>query len=68
MFTNLQTALFITKLTQKEIAEMIRITPTSFSRKMQNKSDFNLSEMIQIQNIINTKSNKKYTLDYLFEK
>ena len=50
----------------KEIAEKIGIGEVAYGRKIKGTSDWTITEMTAIQNLINKKLGTSYTLDYLF--
>ena len=62
MYTNLIVAMRKKKLAQKQLARMIGISDTSFSRKMNGKAVFTLPEAQAIA------THLQCSLDYLFQK
>ena len=66
-FRNLAAEMARANITVSEISNNIDLSETSFSLKMHGKRTWKLKEMTLIQNMINQKLDKNYTLDYLFE-
>ncbi len=62
MFPNLDAELARVKMTRKELATRIGVTPTTLSLKLNGKADISLSECLHIKSAI--KSDK--SIDYLF--
>ena len=65
-YRNLAAEMVRANITAGEIAINTDMTEASFSLKMNGKRNWKLKEMTTIQNIINRKLDKNYTLDYLF--
>lgn len=63
MFPNLEAEMARSKMTQAKLAEILDITPTTLSFKLNGKSTLSLKECVEIKN--NAFPDK--TLDYLFE-
>lgn len=68
IFFNLEAELLRAKINKSELAAMIGISTGSMSSKFTGKTEFNLSEMIIIQERLEDISEQKYTLDYLFKR
>ena len=62
MFNNLAAEIKRIGITNKDFAEKVKINPVTFSRKLNGKVDFTLSEMKKIAEV-----NLEFTLEYLFE-
>lgn len=63
MYPNLEAEMARSKITQAKLAEMLGITPTTLSFKLNGKSTLSLKECVQIKkNAFPDKS-----LDYLFQ-
>lgn len=62
MFPNLDAELAKIKMTRRELAIKMGITPTTLSLKLNGKTDISLSECLQIKEIIKSEHN----VDYLF--
>lgn len=54
--------------TNKALAEKTGIGEVAFGNKIKGKTEWQLKEMIAIQNTINEELGTSYTLDYLFKK
>ena len=68
IFFNLEAELLRAKINKSELAAMIGISTGSMSSKFTGKTEFNLSEMLIIQERLEDISEQKYTLDYLFKR
>lgn len=68
MYKNLNAEMTRAELSNTDIAKLIGISRQTVVNKKKDKSKWKLNEMIQIQNCINSKLNKNYELDYLFER
>lgn len=68
MFRNLMAEIARAGFTYKAMAEEVNIGEVVFNRKINGKSDWKVTEMVAIQDILNKKLGTSYTLDYLFEK
>ena len=68
IFFNLEAELLRAKINKTELAAMIGISTGSMSSKFTGKTEFNLSEMLIIQERLEDISEQKYTLDYLFKR
>lgn len=62
MFPNLEAEMARNKVTQVKLAEILGITPTTLSFKMNGKSTLSLKECVEIKR----KAFPDKTLDYLF--
>lgn len=63
MFPNLEAEMARKKITQYKLAEILGITPTTLSLKLNGKSTLSLKECVAIKNT----AFPDKTLDYLFE-
>lgn len=63
MFPNLEAEMARSKITQARMADMLGITPTTLSFKLNGKSTLSLKECIEIKK----KAFPDKTLDYLFQ-
>lgn len=55
-------------ITQLDIANELGIRSlTTIYQKINNKSDFTVNEAVKLKNLINSKLNKKYTIEELFD-
>ena len=66
-YRNLAAEMKRAEITSTELSQLTDINSTSLSFKMNGKNEWKLNEMEKVQEIINKKLNKNYTLDYLFE-
>ena len=62
MFPNLEAEMARSKITQLQMAEMLQVTPTTLSFKLNGKSSLSLKECV----LINQLMFPDKTLDYLF--
>lgn len=62
MFPNLDAELARLKMTRRELAIKIGITPTTLSLKLNGKADISLSECLHIKEVIGSDK----SVDYLF--
>lgn len=62
MFPNLEAEMARSKITQLQMAEMLQVTPTTLSFKLNGKSSFSLKECVLIKQLMFPDK----TLDYLF--
>lgn len=63
MFPNLEAEMARAKITQAKLAEMLEITPTTLSFKLNGKSTLSLKECVEIKK----KAFPDKSLDYLFQ-
>lgn len=62
MFNNLIAEIARNKLTQNDLAKVLGVTPKTISNKINGKSDFTLTEINAIKNLLPS----GLTLEYLF--
>lgn len=62
MFSNLEAEMARSKITQLQMAEMLGVTPTTLSFKLNGKSSLSLKECVLIKQLMFPDK----TLDYLF--
>lgn len=63
MFNNLSAEIKRAGLTNKEFAERVQMNPVTFSKKINGKVDFTLSEVVRIAEFFKC----EFTVEYLFE-
>jgi len=63
VFPNLEAEMARKKITQSKLAEILNVTPTTLSFKLNGKSTLSLKECVEIKK----KAFPDKTLDYLFE-
>jgi len=63
MFSNLEAEMARVKMTKYRLAEILKITPTTMSLKLNGKSELSLRECIEIKKAINSDC----SIEYLFE-
>lgn len=68
IFYNLEAELLRSKINKSELAAMIGISTGAMSSKVTGKTEFNLEEMLAIQERIECFTGQKFTLDYLFKR
>lgn len=68
IFYNLEAELLRSKINKAELAAMIGISTGAMSSKVTGKTEFNLEEMLAIQERIERFTGQKFTLDYLFKR
>lgn len=66
-YRNLAAEMVRADMTAVEISHNLELSEATFSLKMNGKRIWKLKEMTMIQDMINQKLDKNYTLDYLFE-
>lgn len=66
MYFHLSDLMRRASLTQRVLSNEIGITEVQFSKKLNGKFDWNVKEMLKIQEILNSKLKTEYTLDYIF--
>ena len=68
LFPNLAAEMARANLTKPALAQIIGIAVGSMYSKINGKTEFNLGEMQDICNCLETMTEQKLTLDYLFSK
>jgi len=68
LFPNLAAEMARANLTKPALAQIIGIACGSMYSKINGKTEFNLGEMQAIANCLETMTDQKLTLDYLFSK
>lgn len=68
LFPNLEAELSRANLSKPALAQIIGIAQGSMYSKINGKTEFNLGEMQAIANCLETMTEQKLTLDYLFSK
>ena len=68
LFPNLEAELARANLSKPALAQIIGIACGSMYSKINGKTEFNLGEMQAIANCLETMTDQKLTLDYLFNK
>ena len=68
IFINLEAELLRAMLTKTELAAMINISSGSMSSKFNGKTEFNLSEILSIKEILESRTGKELKIDELFKR
>lgn len=68
MYKNLEAEMTRYGLTQKDIAKCINRTLGTTSLKMNGLANFNIDELFKIRDLVQTKTDKYISVDYLFKK
>lgn len=68
MYNNLKKEMIEAELTRLDLSKLIGISYNSFRNKIDNKTDWNITEMIKIQEVLRNKTKENKTIDYLFTK
>ena len=68
IFNNLEAELVRSKINKAELARTIGISTGAMSSKITGKTEFNLEEMLAIQEHFECFTGQKFTLDYLFKR
>lgn len=68
IFINLEAELLRAKLTKTELAAMINISSGSMSSKFNGKTEFNLSEILSIKEILESRTGRELKIDELFKR
>lgn len=65
-FSNLEAEIARIGMSPEKVGEAIGMSRQIIYNRLNGKTKWTLVEMLKIQRVINSKSNAKYTLDYLF--
>lgn len=68
MYNNLKKEMIEAELTRLDLSKLIGISYNSFRNKIDNKTDWNITEMVKIQEVLRNKTKENKTIDYLFTK
>lgn len=68
LFPNLEAELSRVGLSKTALAQIIGVSNGSLYSKINGKTEFNLGEMQSIANCLETMTEQKLTLDYLFKR
>lgn len=68
MYNNLKKEMIDADLTRLDLSKLVGISYNSFRNKIDNKTDWNITEMVKIQEVLNSKNKTNKTIDYLFTK
>lgn len=68
MYNNLKKEMVGAEINTRELAELIGISYNTFRNKIRDKTEWNITEMVKIQEILNDKGKTNKTIDYLFTK
>jgi hypothetical protein len=68
IYNNLEAEIARAHLLKYEIAELLGMIPSTFTSRLKGDSDFKLSEMRFIRDLLQKENGEYYTLDYLFQK
>lgn len=66
MYNNLKKEMVDAELTRLDLSKLVGISYNSFRNKIDNKTDWNITEMVKIQEVLNSKNKTNKTIDYLF--
>lgn len=66
-YRNLMAEMARNRITKKEIMELLEISPNTYHSKMSGRTEFKLSEVEKILALLYRKSNKAYSVEYLFD-
>lgn len=66
-YRNLMAEMARNCITKKEILELLEITDRTYYSKMTGRTEFKLSEVEKILALLYRKSNKVYSVEYLFD-
>lgn len=67
MFTNLKKEMIIADISKKELAEKINISYNTFRDKIRGRTDWKITEMLEIQKTLGEMTEEKRSIDYLFK-
>lgn len=68
MYSNLKKEMVGAEINTRELAELIGVSYNTFRNKIRDKTEWNITEMVKIQEILNQKNKSNKTIDYLFTK
>jgi len=68
MYNNLRAEMTRAEKTQKELAEAIGVSKSTFNLKITGKTDFKRSEMVTIARELSNPKRPNLSIDYLFDK
>lgn len=66
-YRNLMAEMARNCITKKEVMELLEITDRTYYSKMTGRTEFKLSEVEKILALLYRKSNKAYSVEYLFD-
>ena len=67
MFNNLKKEMLDAKIGKKELADKIGISYNTFRDKIRGRTDWKISEMLDIQNTLGEMTENQKSIDYLFK-
>lgn len=67
MFNNLRKEMMDAEIDKKELADKIGISYNTFRDKLRGRSDWKISEMLNIQKILGEITKNQKSIDYLFK-
>ena len=67
MFINLQKEMINADIGKRELAEGIGISYNTFRNKIRGRSEWRITEMLEIQKILGSITKDQKTIDYLFK-
>lgn len=68
MYSNLKKEMVGAEINIRELSELIGVSYNTFRNKIRDKTEWNITEMVKIQEILNDKNKTNKTIDYLFTK
>jgi DNA-binding Xre family transcriptional regulator len=67
MFTNLKKEMINAEIGKRELADKIGISYNTFRDKIRGRTDWKISEMLDIQKTLGEMTNNQKSIDYLFK-
>lgn len=67
MFTNLKKEMINADINKRELADKIGISYNTFRDKLRGRSDWKISEMLNIQKTLGEMTKNQKSIDYLFK-
>lgn len=67
MFNNLKKEMINAEISKKELADKIGISYNTFRDKIRGRTDWKISEMLDIQKTLGERTENKKSIDYLFK-
>ena len=67
MFNNLKKEMIDAKISKRELANKINISYNTFRDKIRGRTDWRISEMLEIQKTLGEMTKEQKSIDYLFK-
>lgn len=67
MFTNLKKEMINAEISKRELAKKINISYNTFRDKIRGRTDWKITEMLEIQKTLGEMTKEQKSIDYLFK-